>query len=78
MAKNNWDNRKLLAEVVVVGLTPEECRKAAIGFLMHHYDGNESFCDERFHDDWFHHEMDEKLSESETKEIKALVVGEDT
>lgn len=61
MAKNNWDNRKLLAEAVVATFTPEECRNAAIGAVMQRYDGHESFHDDRFHDDWFHHKMDEIL-----------------
>ena len=81
MAKNNWDNRKLLAEAVVASFTPEECRSAAITSLMQRYDGNERSGrdlihrshDDRFNDDWFHHKMDEKLAE--TKEIKVLVVG---
>jgi hypothetical protein len=72
MAKNDWDNRKLLAEAKVATFTDEEKENCAVGSLMEHYQEYEDI----FHTDWMMENMDERLAE--TRAVKVLVVGDQT
>jgi hypothetical protein len=72
MAKNDHDNRETLATAIVNEYFFEELVNIAISARMEHYAEHE----DSFQEDWHRHM--EESTDAETKEVKVLVVGDDS